>query len=230
MIRTANRRQTVSVVVNGSPGPMVIGRSWGLLGSAFSRHCRELAARASAARSGADRSMSPTASETPAAAGQVLAALAPLGSARRSGLTPACSSAAAVVEKVEQQVVLPEAEAEGHGQRGEADEQPSAQLVEVVDDAQAILVADGPENPRHGVRPGALLGFALGPGGPTRGRRPARWSSAMVSGDGPRLRQRGLVVVVLGLAGDPFLELTHPRPQALAYPRAGALDRESVER
>ena len=122
-----------------------------------------------------------------------------------------------LVEQVEQDVVLPVAQAEGDREHRQADEQPAAELIEVVDDAEAILVADGPENLRHRVRSGALLG-ALGPGGAGPGGGGRLAGARLGLRHGPRLRQRGLVVVVLGLAGDPFLELTHPRPQAPADP------------
>src|SRR5437763_16178261 len=99
-----------------------------------------------------------------------------------------------LVEQVEQDLVLPEAERDGDSKRWAAHEQPAAELVEVVDDAQAILMADGPENLRHG-GPGALLG-ALGPGcaGSGGGRRLALARRGLRRG--PGLRQRGLVVVL----------------------------------
>ena len=48
------------------------------------------------------------------------------------------------VEQREQRVVLPEAQAERDDQRDQAHDQARAQLIEVVDDAQPIIVADGP--------------------------------------------------------------------------------------
>src|ERR1035437_4030493 len=46
------------------------------------------------------------------------------------------------VEHVEQVVVLPEADGEGDREHDAADDQPTSQLVEVIDDAQSILVPD----------------------------------------------------------------------------------------
>ena len=53
------------------------------------------------------------------------------------------------VEQVQQRVVLPEANPEGDGQHDPADDQPRAELIEVLDDAQPIFVPDGPQ----GLRP-----------------------------------------------------------------------------
>ena len=54
-----------------------------------------------------------------------------------------------LIQKVEQPVVLPEADAECDRERERAYDQPGAQLVEVVYDAEAILVPDGSEDPGH---------------------------------------------------------------------------------
>jgi hypothetical protein len=51
---------------------------------------------------------------------------------------------------MKQRVVLPEAEAKRHEQSRGAHHQSTSELVEVIDDAQAVFMADGPENPRHG--------------------------------------------------------------------------------
>jgi hypothetical protein len=50
---------------------------------------------------------------------------------------------------VQQVVVLPETEAERHRYGDRANDEPGAQLAEVVDDAESILVPDGPEDPCH---------------------------------------------------------------------------------
>jgi hypothetical protein len=46
-------------------------------------------------------------------------------------------------------MVLPKAQTERDRQRDGADDQPRAQLTQVVNDAQAILVPDGSQDPRH---------------------------------------------------------------------------------
>ena len=53
------------------------------------------------------------------------------------------------VEHVQQRVVLPEATREGDRQGGRTDDQPRAELIQMVDDAQAILMPDGPYDLRH---------------------------------------------------------------------------------
>jgi hypothetical protein len=53
------------------------------------------------------------------------------------------------VQNTKKPMVLPEAHAEGDRERERAHDQPGAQLAEVVDDAEAILVPDRSEDPRH---------------------------------------------------------------------------------
>ena len=65
-----------------------------------------------------------------------------------------------LVEDAQETMVLPEADAEGDRDRDRAYDQSGAQLVEVIDDAEAILVIDGPEDPRHHKR--ALAGLCAG--------------------------------------------------------------------
>ena len=54
-----------------------------------------------------------------------------------------------LVEEVKQLVVLPEAEDERDPERDRADHEPRAQLVEVIDDRQPIVVTDRLEGGRH---------------------------------------------------------------------------------
>ena len=56
---------------------------------------------------------------------------------------------------------LPEAEPERDDQYRRADDQPAAELVEVIDDAQAILVADRPKALRHLITRLPTLGVVL---------------------------------------------------------------------
>src|SRR6185312_12226033 len=44
-----------------------------------------------------------------------------------------------------QRVVLPERDAEADQERGQADDQPCAELVEVLDEAQAVVIGDRPQ-------------------------------------------------------------------------------------
>ena len=53
------------------------------------------------------------------------------------------------VDQVQQGVVLPQAEAEREGERDPADDQPRAQLVEVLDEAQALLVVNRADRSGH---------------------------------------------------------------------------------
>jgi hypothetical protein len=63
-----------------------------------------------------------------------------------------------VVQHAEQPVVLPEAQTEHDNHHAGAEDQPVAQFVEVVDDAQTVVVADRPELHRHQVLAGVGLG------------------------------------------------------------------------
>src|SRR4030088_650126 len=53
------------------------------------------------------------------------------------------------IEHVQQCAVLPEADPKRDREYPRADEQPLSELIEVVDDAQAIVVPNGPKNLRH---------------------------------------------------------------------------------
>ena len=53
------------------------------------------------------------------------------------------------IENREQGGVLPETEREGHNEHSNTDEQPTAQLIEVVQQAQLVGVADSGQNFRH---------------------------------------------------------------------------------
>jgi len=63
-----------------------------------------------------------------------------LGRAERDRPPPVQRS----VDQLEDQVVLPEAEPERHPEGCDADDYPRTQLVEVVDQAELVLVADWP--------------------------------------------------------------------------------------
>src|SRR5207245_9767865 len=57
------------------------------------------------------------------------------------------------VDDAEQSVVLPKRQAEREGDRGQRDDHPRAQLVQVLDDAHAVLVADPADRDGHGESP-----------------------------------------------------------------------------
>jgi hypothetical protein len=63
----------------------------------------------------------------------------------------------------EQQVVLPEAERQGDDEDEDADDQPVAQLVEVLDGAEPVLVGDRPDAADGGLR--SLGPFVVGGAG-----------------------------------------------------------------
>src|SRR5690606_16845530 len=50
---------------------------------------------------------------------------------------------------IEEEVVLPEAEGEGDAEDGDADDDPGPQLVEVLDEAEAVVGGDRPDAARH---------------------------------------------------------------------------------
>src|SRR4029453_10133407 len=70
------------------------------------------------------------------------------------------------VEDLEDRVVLPEADAEGHREADQADDDARPQLVEVLDETEAVVVADGPQcggHSRYGRKVGlAARGLAVG--------------------------------------------------------------------
>src|SRR5207302_10270407 len=112
-----------------------------------------------------------------------------------------------------QRVVLPEADPERHPESGEREDDPRAELVEVLDQAESILVPDWPDPACHGTRRRAL-GRVGGSGGSG-----ARF---LVDGRGHGLagRDRGrllevalLQLLLVVLAGDRVLELARPTPQ-----------------
>src|SRR4051794_6445181 len=127
-----------------------------------------------------------------------------------------------LVEDLEQPVVLPEAEAEGDGQRDRADDEPRPQLAEVVDDREPVLVADGPERGGH-APPYALAGrTAHIRGGRRLGRhrlgsrrRCVRRRRRRRLGT-PERRRDILVVVPVVPVGDRVAELAHPPAELLA--------------
>jgi hypothetical protein len=65
------------------------------------------------------------------------------------------------VEQMQQMGALPEAEPERDGQYCRADNQPVPKLVEVIDDAQAVFVADRPKALRHLTTRPPTLGAVL---------------------------------------------------------------------
>ncbi len=140
------------MVVNGSPTPIVIGTCLSAtLGRSLAAAPNFCAAAAISARSGAERSDErPSAPRSPAACDEVPAELdlVPGDAAdvvgRRIG-----GVGQRAVEQVQQRLVLPEAEPEGDDERDRDDDQSLAQLVEMVDDAEPVLVTDGAENSGH---------------------------------------------------------------------------------
>ena len=122
-----------------------------------------------------------------------------------------------LVDRVQQPVVLPVADRERDAEHDERDDQPIAELVEVLDEAQPVLMADRPQaaqarlRRRSGdvrARGGLVLRARLTRHhlglGRRRDRAPVDGRPASASG----------FVVVLVLAGDRVLELAHPGPRA----------------
>ena len=110
----------------------------------------------------------------------------------------------------EQQVVLPEAEREGDAEDDDADDDPDAQLVEVLDEAEAVLMGDRPDAAGHPRAPQLRLSAAT--------------SASAGSLDGPRPSASEalsaltlvLVVVVVVVAGDRAFELADAAAEAAA--------------
>jgi hypothetical protein len=67
-----------------------------------------------------------------------------------------------VVDDPQDQVVLPEAETKRDAEREQTDEQTRAQLVEVLDERQPLVVTYRPNATGQGPPPGAGLGAAPG--------------------------------------------------------------------
>ena len=218
--------------MNGSPTPIVIGSSLGVdLGSAW-RPRRRLGDRAAAARGQRrERCRTRRALQRHAEPGTSPRARLDLVAGQAAevvGLRAAEARGSARLSTLSSALVLPEAEPEGHDQRDHADDQPRAELVEVVDDAQTVLVTDRPQDAGHRRRPRAA--------GSGRPRRPARvtarartrprpsrdarrWTVPRRGRDGG-LGRRGMsvslsLVLVLGLPGDPSLNSRIPRPRRL---------------
>src|SRR4029453_16220063 len=87
------------------------------------------------------------------------------------------------VDPVEDEVVLPQADAEADDERGDADDEARAELVEVLDEAQAILVPDRPQRAGHPARRSWALSAAR-----TR-RRPTRRAAWRTRPPGARARR-----------------------------------------
>src|SRR5579875_3112743 len=112
-----------------------------------------------------------------------------------------------LVERVEQVTALPEAEGEHDDQRRRAHDQAAAQLVEMIDDAQPVLMTDWPQALGHRAATSELLGAALGV---ALGRRRRLGVLRLLgAGHGLGLRERLLRLLFLVLAGDSLLELAH---------------------
>ena len=110
-------------------------------------------------------------------------------------------------------------ERQGDGEDDQADDEPVAELVEVLDEAELVFVGDRPDATRHPGRPQAcFVGDDLGlvrfdPVG--RRRFDRAWSTAFGRAD----RFGGVflgVVVVFALAGDRVFELADPFAEAVA--------------
>ena len=70
-------------------------------------------------------------------------------------------------------MVLPEGEGEGDPERDDADNQPGAKLVEVLDEAQSVVMTDRPQRGGHRRRElGPALAGGLTVGDGRRGLRP----------------------------------------------------------
>src|SRR5919197_1490801 len=116
---------TVNVVTNGSVTPRVTGNRCGLVGvAAAAARCNRVGGR----RRGLPRRDL----EAPALLQRILAV----------GRGSALGVVIRLVDLVEQPAVLPVADREGHHENGDAGDKAAAQLVEVLDEAQPILVAD----------------------------------------------------------------------------------------
>src|SRR3954447_23963818 len=72
------------------------------------------------------------------------------------------------VDDVEDRAALPQADAEADREDRDAEDQPLAQLIEVLDEAESILVLDRPQGGGHAPAPLALLGDDLVRGGRRR--------------------------------------------------------------
>jgi hypothetical protein len=66
------------------------------------------------------------------------------------------------VERGQQMAALPEADPEDDDQCRRGDDQPAAELVEMIDDAQPVLMTDRSQALRHRAATDELLGAALG--------------------------------------------------------------------
>ena len=90
----------------------------------------------------------------------------------KGSVTPKVSSLLVVAGQraggdFQQQVVLPEAERQGDAEDDEADDDAGAQLVEVLDEGEPVLVGDRPD-------PGHRASLSGGRGRPARSRLPSR--------------------------------------------------------
>src|ERR1019366_7480285 len=102
------------------------------------------------------------------------------------------------VDDLQQRVVLPQADAERDGEHGAADHQARSQLVEVVNEAQLLLVRDRADGGGHGPpthpRRDPAMTPGVPPGGPARVQRFLCTTSSRLAGYAPRRRspaQRG---------------------------------------
>jgi hypothetical protein len=128
------------------------------------------------------------------------------------------------VHRVQQEVVLPERDAEADQERRDADDQPRAQLVEVLDEAQALVVADRPERGAgHASFRAGALGAPLGDDVALERRLLALGTAESGLGLAAVRRLVALVVVLVvvaaALAADRVLELAHAGAELLAEAR-----------
>ena len=153
----ANSSATPIVVVNGSPIPSVTGL---LPSGAFERRLDRLAQlRGHALKRRAGLSRRAAARDARARRPRAAAALRPcarsadgVGGAERAVACPHLFLGLVgerLVDDVKQRVVLPHAEAKRHGERRQRDDQPRAQLLKVIDDADAIFIPDAPDGDGH---------------------------------------------------------------------------------
>ena len=123
------------------------------------------------------------------------------------------------VDHLQQRVVLPHAHREDDRERRDAEDEPRAQLVEVLDEGQPCIMLDrlcGLDAGGHGGRGGRR---SAGSGARGRAGRCLVGRGGGLVGLGLRQLRR-LVVLVLVLVGarDGLLELAHAGPQLLAEP------------
>ena len=132
------------------------------------------------------------------------------------------------VGDLQQQVVLPEAERQGDAEDGERDDDPVAQLVEVLDEGEPVLVGDGLE-PGHSRPPQLRLSATTSPStGSAASPSPLAGGFAR-SSSGTLSSVSVSVVLVLVVAADRAAELADPLAQRAAQLRQ-ALGPEHDER